>query len=65
MKNKTLVVLESPGKVKTVSKYLGPDYIIRASYGHVCDLAKINNLGVDIENGFSVKYFEYSQSLFQ
>ncbi|MDP2683512.1 MAG: type I DNA topoisomerase [bacterium] len=55
---KTLVIVESPGKIKTISKFLGADFIVKASVGHVVDLATDgkDNLGVDIENGFKPKY---------
>jgi DNA topoisomerase-1 len=52
---KTLVVVESPAKAKTIEKYLGADYVVRASYGHVRDLPK-SKLGVDAERDFSVQY---------
>ena len=52
-----LVILESPGKVKTVQKYLGSDYKVVASMGHIRDLPK-SKLGVDIENGFEPVYQE-------
>jgi DNA topoisomerase-1 len=52
---KTLVVVESPAKAKTIEKYLGPDYTVRASYGHIRDLPK-SNLGVDVEDDFRVTY---------
>ena len=52
---KTLVVVESPAKAKTIEKYLGPDYTVRASYGHIRDLPK-SNLGVDVEHDFVVTY---------
>jgi DNA topoisomerase-1 len=52
---KTLVVVESPAKAKTIEKYLGPDYMVRASFGHVRDLPK-GDLGVDVEDGFRVTY---------
>ncbi|HEU4528829.1 MAG TPA: type I DNA topoisomerase [Actinomycetota bacterium] len=52
---KTLVVVESPAKAKTIEKYLGPDYAVRASYGHIRDLPK-SELGVDVERGFRVTY---------
>jgi len=41
-KGKKLVIVESPGKVKTISKYLGTDYIIKASVGHIVDLVDKN-----------------------
>jgi DNA topoisomerase I len=52
---KTLVVVESPAKAKTIEKYLGPDYTVRASYGHIRDLPK-SNLGVDVDRDFRVTY---------
>src|SRR5688500_14668397 len=54
-KQKRLVVVESPAKAKTIGKYLGPDYTVRASVGHVRDLPE-RELGVDVENGFEPKY---------
>jgi DNA topoisomerase I len=51
----TLVVVESPAKAKTIEKYLGGDYAVRASFGHVRDLPK-SQLGVDIDDGFAVTY---------
>ncbi|MFQ5454855.1 MAG: type I DNA topoisomerase [Nitrospirota bacterium] len=52
---KSLVIVESPAKARTISKYLGKDYIIKASIGHVKDLPG-NRLGVDIDNGFRPEY---------
>ena len=52
---KSLVVVESPAKAKTIQKYLGKGYTVRASMGHVRDLPK-SKLGVDIENGFQPTY---------
>ena len=51
----TLVIVESPAKAKTIEKYLGDDYAVRASFGHVRDLPK-SQLGVDVDNGFEVTY---------
>lgn len=51
----SLVIVESPAKAKTIGKYLGKKYIVKASMGHVIDLPK-SQLGVDIENEFSPKY---------
>jgi DNA topoisomerase-1 len=51
----TLVIVESPAKAKTIEKYLGDDYAVRASFGHVRDLPK-SQLGVDVEKGFGVTY---------
>jgi len=50
-----LVIVESPTKAKTLSKYLGKEYKIEASYGHIRDLPK-KELGVDLENHFEPKY---------
>jgi len=57
-KGQTLIVVESPSKAKTISKYLGSDFIIRASYGHMIDLASggKNKIGVDVTNNFKPKY---------
>lgn len=52
---KNLVVVESPAKAKTIGKYLGRDYQVKASVGHIMDLPK-NKLGVDIERGFTAEY---------
>jgi DNA topoisomerase I len=51
----TLVIVESPAKAKTIEKYLGGDYAVRASFGHVRDLPK-SQLGVDVEDGFEPVY---------
>jgi DNA topoisomerase-1 len=52
---KNLVIVESPAKAKTIEGYLGQDYVVRSSYGHVRDLPKDNN-AVDIANGFKPTY---------
>src|SRR5437762_1581934 len=51
----TLVVVESPAKAKTIKKYLGSGYTVKASVGHIMDLPK-SKMGVDIENGFEPQY---------
>ena len=51
----TLVVVESPAKAKTIKKYLGSGYTVKASVGHIMDLPK-TKIGVDIENGFEPVY---------
>ncbi len=56
--SKTLVIVESPAKAKTIEKYLGDGYTVRASVGHVRDLPKSNNDAVDIEGGFIPKYIQ-------
>ncbi|MBF0275542.1 MAG: type I DNA topoisomerase [Nitrospinae bacterium] len=53
--SKSLVIVESPAKAKTIKKYLGDDFTIKASVGHVRDLPK-KNLSVDIENSFTPEY---------
>ena len=50
-----LVIVESPAKAKTIGKYLGRNYKVLSSYGHIRDLPK-NALGIDLENNFKPKY---------
>ncbi len=52
---KKLVIVESPTKAKTISRFLGKDYIVLSSYGHIRDLPK-SKLGVDVEHGFTPEY---------
>jgi len=52
---KTLVIVESPAKAKTIEKYLGRNFVVRASMGHLRDLPK-SQFGIDVENNFSPKY---------
>ena len=52
----TLLIVESPSKAKTISKYLGSDYVVRASVGHVRDLPKSNKKAVDIAHDFEPHY---------
>src|SRR5258708_33625728 len=54
-KKKNLVIVESPAKAKTINKYLGDDYEVVASKGHVRDLPK-SRFGIDIENGWVPTY---------
>jgi len=51
-----LLIVESPSKAKTIEKYLGSDFMVRASVGHVRDLPKSKNKAIDIENGFIPNY---------
>jgi DNA topoisomerase-1 len=57
-KSKTLVIVESPAKAKTITKYLGQEYIVRASFGHIIDLASGGKygIGIDLEKDFKPKY---------
>lgn len=48
---KNLVIVESPAKAKTIERFLGKDYIVKSSFGHIRDLSK-KQLGVDVANGF-------------
>ena len=52
---KSLVIVESPAKANTINKYLGKDYVVKASLGHVKDLPK-SKLGVDVDNDFEPVY---------
>ena len=55
MAKSNLVIVESPAKAKTIGKYLGPGYEVKASMGHVRDLPK-SKIGVDVERGFALDY---------
>jgi len=50
-----LVIVESPSKAKTIGRYLGPDYTVKASMGHLRDLPK-SKMGIDFDNGFKPDY---------
>ena len=52
---KNLVIVESPAKAKTIEKFLGKDFKVCSSYGHIRDLAK-KGIGIDVENGFKPAY---------
>lgn len=54
---KSLVIVESPAKAKTIEKYLGKKFTVKASMGHVVDLPK-SQYGVDVKNGFKPKYIK-------
>ncbi|MES0488406.1 MAG: type I DNA topoisomerase [Leptospirales bacterium] len=54
-KTKTLIVVESPTKIRSLAKFLGPDYRIESSKGHLIDLPK-SKMGIDIENNFEAQY---------
>lgn len=53
--DKILVIVESPGKIKKIGEYLGPEYIVKASYGHFLDLPS-DELAVDVNNNFEPTY---------
>lgn len=53
--NKHLVIVESPAKARTIEKYLGKDYTVKSSFGHIRDLPK-KGLSIDIDNGFTPTY---------
>ena len=55
MEGKNLVIVESPGKVKTIQQYLGKEYLVKASIGHIRDLEE-HKLSVDVANGFTPEY---------
>lgn len=52
---KNLVIVESPAKAKTIEKFLGKDYVVKSSFGHIRDLPK-KGLNIEIDNGFEPKY---------
>ena len=52
---KNLVIVESPAKAKTIEKFLGKDYVVRSSFGHIRDLPK-KGMNIDVENNFEPKY---------
>ena len=55
MNEKNLVIVESPGKVRTIQQYLGKDFLVKASIGHIRDLEE-HKLSVDVANGFAPEY---------
>jgi len=55
-----LLIVESPAKAKTIGKYLGKDYTVKASVGHIRDLPKSNTKAIDIDGGF-VPHYEISK----
>src|SRR3546814_19465759 len=52
---KNLLIVESPAKAKTIEGYLGPDFLVKSSYGHIRDLVK-GDEAIDVGNDFSQKY---------
>ncbi len=58
--SKSLIIVESPAKIKTLKKFLGPNYIFESSMGHIRDLPE-KEFGIDIENDFEPKYTIMSQ----
>jgi len=51
-----LVIVESPAKAKTIEKFLGKEYLVKSSFGHIRDLEKNKNHGIDIENNYQPQY---------
>ena len=56
--SKNLVIVESPGKVKTIKSFLGEDFKVMSSQGHIRDIEPLgkNSLGIDIEHGYAPNY---------
>ncbi|HND89092.1 MAG TPA: toprim domain-containing protein, partial [Saprospiraceae bacterium] len=54
--SKKLLIVESPAKAKTIEKYLGADFTVKSSFGHIRDLEKNNDLGVDVNNNYRPHY---------
>ena len=52
---KNLLIVESPAKAKTIEKYLGKDFTVKSSVGHICDLPE-KGIGVDIKHNFKPEY---------
>ena len=52
---KNLVIVESPAKAKTIEKFLGPDFTVMSSYGHIRDLKK-KNFSIDVDHSFEPQY---------
>ena len=52
---KKIVIVESPGKIKKIQQYLGPEYIVKASFGHCRDLDS-KSLSIDVDNNFEPNY---------
>ncbi len=55
MKEENLVIVESPAKAKTIEKFLGKDFLVKSSFGHIRDLSK-KNLGIDLKNKYKPEY---------
>ncbi|MGC9344277.1 MAG: type I DNA topoisomerase, partial [Bacteroidales bacterium] len=55
MKEANLVIVESPAKAKTIEKFLGKDFLVKSSFGHIRDLAK-KNLGINLDNNYEPEY---------
>ena len=54
-KKKKLVIVESPAKAKTINRYLGSDYLVMSSMGHLIDLPR-SRLAIDVDHGFEPEY---------
>jgi len=60
MKDGNLVIVESPAKAKTIGKFLGKEFLVKSSFGHIRDLSK-KNLGIDIDNNYKPQYIVSSE----
>ena len=58
---KRMIIVESPSKIKTINKFLGSEYIVESSVGHIRDLPS-KDIGIDIENNFSTTYVDSDRS---
>ena len=58
--SKSLVIVESPAKANTINKFLGSDYLVRSSMGHIKDLPS-SKMGIDVENDFKPQYVTIPQ----
>ncbi|MDR3133806.1 MAG: type I DNA topoisomerase [Prevotellaceae bacterium] len=58
-----LVIVESPAKAKTIEKFLGKDFLVKSSFGHIRDLSKKQQLGIDIKNNFEPDYIVPEEKL--
>ena len=55
MAKKNLVIVESPAKAKTIEKFLGKDFVVKSSFGHIRDLPK-KGLNINVEKNYAPKY---------
>ena len=58
---KRMIIVESPSKIKTITKFLGSDYLVESSVGHIRDLPS-KDIGIDINNNFLTTYVDSDRS---